>query len=127
MTQAEQEVDGYLKLYGVLRLGFGIGAILAPKLTAASFGLKPEGKDGNVWAGLFGARAATVGLYSLTASKRGVQREAVLMNLGIETIEIFTVGREVRRRRELSTYTALASAFNVAGVLIWNRAQLLTR
>lgn len=127
MTQAEQEVDKYLKLYGVLRLGFGLGAIVAPKPTAASFGLKAEGKDRNVWTGLFGARAATVGLYSLMATRRGVQREAVLLNLGIETIEIFTVGREVKKRKELSMYTAVASAFNVAGVLIWNRAQMLTR
>lgn len=127
MTAQQTEVDRYLKAIGVLRIAFGTGAIFAPALAGRSFGMKADGSDTSVWAALVGSRAITVGLYSLTATGRDRQRDAVLLNSAVELFDAVGIARELRGGRPpASFFTVAAVTFNAVSQVVWARARRLT-
>lgn len=125
--QTIQDVDKCLRAIGVIRIAFGTGALLAPQLTAKSFGLTAKDRDTTAWAGLMGSRALTAGLFSLAAAGTAKRRDGVLLNSGIELFDAVGIAQELRGGRPLASLNGVVSiAFNAASQVVWARARALT-
>lgn len=125
--QSTADVDKCLRAIGVIRIAFGTGALLAPQLTARSFGLTAKDRDTTAWAGLMGSRALTAGLFSLAAAGTAKRRDAVMLNSGIELFDAVGIAQELRKGRPAASVNGVFSiAFNAASQVVWARARQLT-
>lgn len=124
---ATDEVDRYLKAVGAVRVGFGATALFAPDVAMRLFGMKPGNPDARAWGAFLGSRAITIGLYSLAATRRGRQRDAVLLNTGCELFDAAVLAQEIRHGRPWGVFNVVGVAFNAVSHVVWARARRLTR
>ncbi|MGQ0465010.1 MAG: hypothetical protein ACT4QG_06780 [Sporichthyaceae bacterium] len=115
-----------LRLWALLRIGYGLGAILAPKALLAVLRVKPE-PDTRGFNAFLGSRDIVIGAVSLCAKDVPAVRAAVTLNQGCEIVDSVVLAQEVRAGRRVDLFSVAGLAFNLLGWVTWLRARQLLR
>jgi hypothetical protein len=108
----------------VIRAGYGLLALLAPKLLLRCVGMTEEqlGPDARYFNRLFGGRDVLVAAATVAAVRKGVLKEATIANIACEVTDSISLVEEARSRGGLDRVLAIGLAFNVGGYATWLRA-----
>jgi hypothetical protein len=108
------------------RAGYGILALLFPKLLFKSVGMDETGVDpeARYFNRLFGGRDLLVAGATVAAVKAGAEKQATQANLICELTDTMSLAGELRARGGLDRTLAIGLAFNVVGYATWVRALL---
>jgi hypothetical protein len=107
----------------VVRLTFGISALVEPEATSRLLGVRRSriNRSGAYALRLFAARDVILGLATAAAGNgsRVAQRRAIIANLGAEAADSAALALEARDRRGLAGETLAGALFNLAGYATW--------
>ncbi len=108
----------------IVRAGYGILALLFPKLLLAGSGMTEDqlGPDARYFNRLFGGRDLLVAAATVIAAKAGEEEKATQANLACEATDTVSFLGELRSRGGLDRTLAIGLAFNLLGYANWLRA-----
>jgi hypothetical protein len=108
----------------LIRAGYGLAALLLPKVLFKAIGLKETDPDARYLNRLFGGRDLLVAGQTALAVRRGTAGGATAVNLIAEATDTVALVEEYRERGKLDRVLLIGLAFNVLGYLTWFRAAL---
>ena len=108
----------------VIRAGYGILALLFPKLLFKSVGVRESDVDreARYFNRLFGGRDLLVAGATVAAARSGATSQATKANLVCEFTDTISLVEEARARRRADRYLVIGLLFNVLGYATWLRA-----
>src|SRR5436305_1723064 len=92
------EVRTLLRVWGVVRIGYGVLALFTPDLLLKLLRLKshPDARGFNAF---LGSRDIVLGAYSIAAGSTGREKDAIALNQGCEAVDTIVLTQEVRAGR----------------------------
>jgi hypothetical protein len=108
----------------LIRAGYGILALLFPKVLLAASGMSEDQLDpeARYFNRLFGGRDVLVAGLTVAAAKAGEEKRATQMNLACELTDTVSLLEEARSRGGMDRTLTIGLLFNVLGYLTWVRA-----
>jgi hypothetical protein len=116
------DVRKMLRVWGAIRIGYGVLALFTPNFLAALLRLKPH-PDSRGFNAFLGSRDIVIGVYSIVGS----ERDAVALNQACEVVDTIVLSQELRAGRGADLFTIAGFGFNALGTITWLRARLLMR
>jgi hypothetical protein len=108
----------------LIRVAYGVGSLLFPKVLFASIGMKEIDPEARYLNRLFGGRDLVIAGLTVDAARRGNGVSAAVTNLLCEATDTVGLVEEVRARGKLERALIVGLVFNVLGYATWIRALL---
>ena len=108
-----------LRLGGIIRIVYGVFALLFPRRMFAAFGFGEPDPDVRYFNALFGGRDIVVGLWICKAVREDDLDLALLANVGCEAGDSAALVQELRHRGGFDRATAAGLVFNLVGWASW--------
>ena len=108
----------------IIRAGYGILALLFPKVLLAASGMTEEQLDpeARYFNRLFGGRDLLVAGLTVAAAKAGEEKRATEINLACEFTDTVSLLEEARSRGGVDRTLKIGLLFNLLGYFTWLRA-----
>jgi hypothetical protein len=108
----------------IIRAGYGVLALLFPKVLLAASGMSEEQLDpeARYFNRLFGGRDVLVAGLTAAAAKAGEEKMATQINLACEFTDTVSLVDEARNRGGMDRTLTIGLLFNLFGYFTWLRA-----
>ncbi|MDX8153109.1 hypothetical protein SK069_16030 [Patulibacter brassicae] len=115
-----------LRVWAGIRIGYGVVAILAPRLMFRLLRMEPH-PDARGFNAFLGSRDIVVGAVALRASTTEQVRAAVDLNHGNEIVDSVVLAQEIRQGRGADPFNVVGVVFNAIGHATWLTARARLR